>query len=454
MTSMAVAEIRFGLGRTPGAAVGDPARWLTQQLAAPDPGPEAATVDDAFAALAADQTMRRAQGGGVAAPGGTAPQTMPEFALRAAPGPETRAPGQARDLFRADGQALMTYAVTTPTPFRERLVWFWANHFTVSLRRGQVAPLLGSYVREAIRPFVTGRFGDMLLAVMRHPAMLMYLDNAQSAGPHSLAASRADRGLNENLARECLELHTVGIAAGYTQADVTAFAAVLTGWSIERRQAPAGFRFRPAFAEPGDKVVMGHRFPEGEMGGTLALQFLADHPATHRHLATKLVQHFVADTPPPDAVRRIEGVLRDTHGNLGAASAELTRLPAAWDPLTKMRSPADLVVATVRAAALPPERRPNLVGLVSGLGQPLFGAPLPNGWPDNAAEWAGPEALLRRIDWAYGFANRPELPEPAQLADAALGPLLSPATAAEMQHAGSRRDAITLLLASPEFQRR
>ena len=444
MITAASAQIRFGLGCTPGTTPADPARWLAQQLADPDPGPQTATVAEAITATMADFAARRMRKQLVA----DAPPDP------SAPPSADRPPSQARALFQADGEALLTHAVTTPAPFRERLVWFWLNHFTVSTRKGMIAPLVGSYVRDAIRPHVTGRFADMLLAVMRHPAMLLYLDNAQSAGPNSPAGVRTNRGLNENLARECLELHTVSPAAGYTQTDVTAFASVLTGWSIERREEPLGFRYRPGMAEPGDKTVLGRSFPAGEQGGVAALQFLADHPATHRHLATKLVTHFVADTPPPDAVRRIETVLRDTGGDLGAASLELTRLPGAWTPFTKFRSPAELVLATWRGAALPAEKRPPLMPILAGLGQPMFGAPLPNGWPDSAAEWAGPEALIRRVDWAYGFAARPELPEPMQLADATFGPLLPAATASAVHRAGSRRDAITLLLASPEFQRR
>ena len=181
-----------------------------------------------------------------------------------------------------------------------------------------------------------------------------------------MAAGRAGRGLNENLARECLELHTVSPASGYTQTDVTEFARVLTGWSIERQQNPLGFRFRPNLAEPGDKTVLGRRFPEGQAGGQMALQYLADHPATHRHLATKLVRHFVDDAPPQDAVRRVEGVLRDTRGNLGAAAMEVTRLPGAWAPLTKIRTPQEFILAAFRAADIARDRRPNLFQLMAG----------------------------------------------------------------------------------------
>ena len=427
LTDVAHAYARFGFGRGPqDPAPADVRAWLAAQLDGPDAGPAGASIADAFAALEADREDRK-------------------------DGAEQ--PHRVRDMFQAETAALQDWAIATPAPFRERLVWFWANHFTVSTREGQVTPMVGDYVRTAIRPYVTGRFSDMLLAAMRHPAMLLYLDNAQSFGPASKAGLRQGKGLNENLGRECLELHTVSPAAGYSQADVTAFATVLTGWSIERREG-AGFKFRPQMHEPGEKVVMGRRFPEGEEGGLEALLFLAKHPATQTHLATKLVRHFVADAPPADAVRRVAGVLRDTGGDLRLAALEVIKLPGAWVPGTKLRSPQELVLAAVRGAGLPAEKRPPINGIVSGLGQGMFNAPFPIGWPDMAADWAGPEAMMRRIDWAYGFAGRPELAEPMALADATMGPLLAPATAEAMRRAGSRRDAITLLLASPEFQRR
>jgi len=422
------AMIRFGLGRKPDDTLpNNPAEWLAAQVEHLGPVPAGgATVAEAMAASALDRTEPRPPG----------------------------EPSRARQMFRTEAQALIDLAITTDAPFHERLVWFWANHFTISLRRGIIAPLIGAYVRDAIRPHVTGKFGDMLLAVMRHPAMLLYLDNAGSTGPASAFGLKQRRGLNENLARECLELHTCTPAAGYTQADVTEFARVLTGWSVGRQQEEPGFRFRPALHDPGAKQVLDQSFPEGEQGGVEALAFLAAHPMTHRHLAAKLVQHFVADAPPPDVVRTVEGALRDTGGNLGAAAAALVREPAAWQPLAKLRTPWDYLLAAVRASGLPPDNRPDMLGIMAGLGQPVFNAPFPIGWPDAAADWAGPEALLRRIDWAYGFAGRAQLPEAEALADTALGPLLSNATLNEVRRAGSRRDAVTLLLGSPEFQRR
>lgn len=429
-TRTAHALIRFGLGRRGAETLpGDLEAWLAAQLEGPDPA--------------------------LAIPGATTEQGVLAIrAQRADRGKEPR-PTPIRDLFRAEQARYIDHLLTTDAPFRERLVTFWANHFTVSLKRGEIAGLVFPYIREAIRPHVTGRFTDMTLAVMRHPAMLLYLDNATSVGPDSFVGRQRKRGLNENLARECLELHTVTPAAGYTQADVTAFANVLTGWSVEINADPAGFVYRPWTHEPGDKTVLGQTFPAGQDGAIAALTFLSRHPATYRNLATKLARHFVADDPPETVIGGIEATLTRTQGDLKAASLALIALPEAWQPLTKLRSPADYIIAVLRAVDLPADKRPpDVPGLMAGLGQPLLTAPLPNGWQDTATDWAGSEAVMRRIDWAYGFAGRTAAMDPDQVAARALGPLLSEATLTQIHRAGSRRDAMTLLLASPEFQRR
>ena len=432
-TRTAQALIRFGLGRRGDEPLpADPAVWLHDQLRQPDPtriDPPPSTVTG-LEALHFDR------------------ENKPPPGQRAVP-----------PLFQAQARAELENALTTPAPFRERLVWFWTNHFTVSIRGGAAA-VACAFVEEAIRPHVTGRFETMLLAVMYHPAMLIYLNNAASVGPDSPAGERRHLGLNENLARECMELHTVSPAAGYTQADVTSFARILTGWSIDLRSDPPGFRFRPFAHEPGPETLMGRVFPPGEEGGVAALRFLANHPATHRFLATRLAQHFVADDPPPGAVRHIEAVLRDTGGNLGAAAGSLITLDAAWQPGAKLRTPQDYVIACLRALDLPPEKRTgmNVPGILAGLGQPFLNAPQPNGWSDRASAWAAPEAMMRRIDWAYGVSGRVAAPQSgrnaAELAEASLGPLLSDGTLQAVRHAGSRRDAMTLLLSAPEFQRR
>ena len=367
---------------------------------------------------------------------------------------DARPPNPVVEQFHSDVHDLLANALVTEAPFRERLVWFWANHFTIAARARPTTATAGAYVREAIRPHVTGRFQDMLLAVMRHPAMLAYLDQARSVGPDSEAGLRRHLGLNENLARECLELHTVTPASGYTQTDVTAFAKVLTGWSFELRQEPIGFVFRPRIHEPGVQTVMGRSWPEGEAGGIALLTWLGTHRNTYHHLAEKLVRHFVADDPPAAQVTAIAAILADTGGDLGAAAAAVIDLPAAWTPLAKVRSPQEYVVACLRGLGLQPSDVPNIAGMATNLGQGMFQAPFPIGWPDRAADWAAPEALLQRVDFAYGLAGRVPLLEPVGHAQEILGPLLGADTLSAMKGAGSRRDAMTLLIASPEFQRR
>jgi uncharacterized protein (DUF1800 family) len=434
----AIAATRFGLGQRPDtAAPADPRRWLHDQLTSPDPTPLAGKLSTADTLRMAYQVQ------------------VQERADKDNGTPKDARPPNAVGLqLREEIHDLYANALVTPAPFRERLVWFWANHFTVAARNRVVNACAGAYIRDAIRPHVTGHFRDMLLAVMRHPAMLTYLDQARSAGPDSPYGERKHLGLNENLARECLELHTVTPASGYTQADVTAFARVLTGWSFEWKEEPVGFRFRARIHEPGQQTVMGQQWPGGEAGGIALLTWLADHPYTHRHLAEKLVRHFVADDPPPAAVLAVEAVLRDTGGNLGAASAALIDLPGAWSPLTKLRTPQDYVIACLRGLGMQPEAVPNMAYLAAGLGQGMFQAPFPIGWPDRAADWAGPEALLQRVDFAYGLAGRVPTIDPVEHANVILGPLLGADTLSAMKGAGSRRDAMTLLIASPEFQRR
>ena len=356
--------------------------------------------------------------------------------------------------FRADLAAAMAQAISTDRPFRERLVLFWANHFTVSARAGgRVLAHLGAYVQEAIRPHVTGSFQDMLVAVMRHPGMLYYLDNDGSVGPNSPHGLRSKRGLNENLARECLELHTLGLASHYTQADVTSFARILTGWSVDGGANP-GFLFRRDWHEPGEKTVLGETFPEGEAGGTAALKFLALHPATLTHLATQLLEHFAGDTPDARDVALIAGVLRDTHGDLRATALALTRLPSAWQPLTKLREPIDYAIAVYRALDITPGQGTRAEDMPAVLGQPLWNPLLPNGWNDAASDWAGGEAMVRRADLAWQLAGRPAAPAAMDLAGRTLGELLSQRTRAEIAEASTPRDALALLLASPEFMRR
>jgi uncharacterized protein (DUF1800 family) len=257
-----------------------------------------------------------------------------------------------------------------------------------------------------------------------------------------------------------MELHTVGLVAGYTQADVTAMANILTGWSIASSDQGAdatGFKYHPMAHEPGPQTVLGRQFDGGEQAGIDALTFLSTYPTTYNMLARQLVIHFVADDPPPRAVAHISGVLRDTQGDLLAASAALVDLPEAWVPEQKLKTPFEYVISTWRAAP-PPAGQPPLqaLGVLYQLGQPVWNAPLPNGWPDQAQDWAGADAVMARINWAYTYSARfaDGQSDPMQLAQNTLGPLLRPQTQAAMGSAGSPREALTLFLTAPEFQRR
>jgi uncharacterized protein (DUF1800 family) len=364
------------------------------------------------------------------------------------------------EMLRAEGLAWSARMIATQAPFAERWANFWTNHLTTSRRAGQTSAVLGNYQRLAIRAHAFGRFEEMLLAAYRHPAMLFYLDQANSVGPDSPAGQRRSRGLNENLARECMELHTITPAAGYSQEDVTSLARILTGWSIGRGEQFSevdGFLFRPRTHEPGEKRLMGRDFPEGEEGGAEALRFLANHPSTHHALAVKLARHFMADVPPQPAVARIEAALRDSGGDLAAAARAVVAAPEAHAPLRKIRSGQDYAIAVIRALGLGAEGAPLLLGTMARLNQPLWTAPAPIGWSDEASEWAAPEQLMRRLDWAGEVAGRAAATgsvEPGLLSETLLGPLAHAETANAARRAGSAREGILLLLASPEAQRR
>ncbi|HEX7390457.1 MAG TPA: DUF1800 domain-containing protein [Acidiphilium sp.] len=436
------AMIRFGFGPTsdqPPPA--DPRAWLRAQLRGPDP----ALADAGFASLPTGAAALAARRDDIVERKRILAEGKP---LKGNFKPLSRA------IFLDEAKTQLDWTLTSPQPFRERLVWFWANHFTTSIRQGDTQPLVGAFVREAIRPHVTGHFTDMVLAAERHPAMLLYLANTASVGPDSRAGQRRHRGLNENLGRECMELHTVSLRAKYSQTDVTNMSNLLTGWSVNPRRAPTGFMFRPAAHEPGPQTVLGQSFPPGEAGGIAALRFLSTHPSTWQALATKLARHFCADDPPPRAVRRLASVLADTKGDLGAVSATLIELPDAWRPLSKVKTPFDYVVSLLRATGTTAMPAGFYVSALRRLGQPLWAAPLPNGWSDRGADWTGSDAVLARIDFGYTLAGRDRAASPMETGRTALGALLRPATEAAMGSAGSPREALAMLFAAPEFQRR
>jgi len=359
--------------------------------------------------------------------------------------------------------------IASNTPFVDRMTLFWSNHFTVSNTRRIIAPAIPAYEREVIVPRIFGRFADLLKAVVRHPCMLVYLDNATSMGPASrVGRAQARRGnphaLNENLAREILELHTLGVGGGYTQADIVSFAKVISGWShggVRYRPGEhvvhGGFEFRRDFHEPGPKTILGRTYDEnGEQEGIDVLDDLARHPATARHIATKLVRHFVADDPPEGAVDQIARVFLDTDGDLAEVTRAVVQLDQAWaDPLAKVKTAYEFVIAVHRSAGRIRATRQDIFQPLRLLGQFPFTAPSPQGWGDTAAHWIAPEALMRRVEWARRFSARlPSSLVPQQFLDDVIGPVASDAVHTWVGRAPSPDAALALIFASPEFQRR
>jgi uncharacterized protein (DUF1800 family) len=462
-----IAVLRFGLGAKPGdlaAAAAEPRAWLMAQIRGPAPlavSSPLAPSDQIFAGLVAAREERRKMKQSAEAEDAKAAFS----AIRAAYQPHYRA----QVLARAQSAALTT------RPFAERLVHFWSNHFAVSADKGVVYGLAGTLENEAIRPHVAGRFVDLLIAVEQHPAMIAFLDNQYSVGKDSTAARLAERfraaderqkrqfGINENLAREILELHTLGVNGGYSQADVTSFAQIITGWSIgggKGRLAggvPGRFYFRDNLHQPGPKVFLGKTYADaGQRQGEAVLADLARRPETANFVATKLVRHFIADDPPPAAVDRVARAFLKTGGDLPQVYAALIESPEAWDAnARKFKTPEDFVFSTLRALNVSPGLPDEVIRSFDLLGQRQYTPGSPAGWPDTSKSWDGSDALMHRVLWASRVGAKYESGvQPTDLAAACLGSYARPETLAAVRRAATSGQAVALLLMSPEFQRR
>jgi uncharacterized protein (DUF1800 family) len=485
---------RFGLGLRPGdlARIGDGVRDLFRaevegkQMAALG-GLSFASINEAAPALrdfAEMERMQREARASQRAASATPAPAAPEAAMGQSamgqmgaappamnPAPAPPAPGSAsppraeqplpQRIFREEVQARFHAMLEPLGGYAERLVAFWSNHFAVSVNKGNpVRTFAGLMEREAIRPHVYGRFADMLLAVETHPAMIYFLDNQQSIGTNSRAGNRRGRGLNENLGREILELHTLGVAGGYTQTDVTALASIITGWSLAPNNGnegmPGTFRFNANMHEPGAITLLGKVYPEGGFEqGTQALADIAGHPSTAQHIARKLARHFVADEPPASMVARLAKVFRETDGDLQAVSGAVLESPEAWSaPPAKMRTPQEFLVASARALGRKPEIG-QILGPLNAMGQQIWNPGGPNGFPDTVAAWASPEGLKTRLDVSAAIARQTaNAIDPRDLLDEVFGPGVSTETHQAVLRAESRYQAVALALMSPEFQRR
>lgn len=510
-----LAANRFGLGLRPGDVVPeDPSRWLLGQLSAFEPAPQpiaslpgrgelAAAFMEYREERAAERAARPAGAPNGAAPAAPTPQEMRQAAReRRRRQMESGVPAEPMTGMAAENEALpmdrpgqqggrrplrglylnavharTLVALTSATPFVERWVHFWSNHFAVSADKVSVVPFVGDYEFSAIRPHVLGRFSSLLVAAVTHPAMLLFLDQAQSVGPDSPAAQRManrrpDRtlGLNENLAREILELHTLGVRSGYSQADVTSLAQAMTGITIAGlgrgpaqrligNGAAAGDSvFVDALHQPGERTVLGRRY--NQRGAGQAEAILADlsvHPATARHIATKLARHFVADQPPATLIARLEADFLRTNGDLASLARTLISAPeAAQTAQPKFKSPWDWSISALRG--LGTTRLPNPQGtaaMFQQLGQSVWRPGSPAGFSDMASDWAGPQALADRVDLADRLGARagPSLDARA-LAPQLLVDALSPEISTAISRADSPAQGLALLLVSPPFMRR
>ena len=482
MLASTIALDRFGLGSRPDDQLpSDPKKWLLEQLGRFEPRspafaqvPERAQVVQQLGDYIAAQQMA-----------GGAKRVLQPASLQTDPAkPQQQADPEAESLkkylrqtiqqdYIVMNSARLDSALTTPSPFIERLVHFWANHFAVSVDKLPVIGLAGLLEFEAIRPHVLGRFSDMLLAVEQHPAMLVYLDQAQSVGPDSQAEmfaamrGRKPLGLNENLAREIMELHTLGVRTGYSQSDVTEFARALTGWTVSGLgRGPAArliggtsgqFQFAPVLHEPGTRTIIGKSYSEqGEAQARAVLLDLAASPATARHLSTKLARHFAGDDPPAALVDRLAKAYLSSGGDLPTVYRILIASPEPWAPgPLKFKSPWEWSVSALRAVGSSDLDPKMAAGVLRQLGQPTWQPGSPAGWDDIAASWAGPDALVRRVEIAQRIGAKAAATIDARaLAEKLFPGSLSDLTRTAIARAESPAEGLALLLVSPEFVRR
>ncbi|WP_315837045.1 DUF1800 domain-containing protein [Bradyrhizobium prioriisuperbiae] len=472
-TDAALALHRFGMGPRPGsiaAIASDPRGALIAELEKPTAGQVAASalpssgkayrlVTDANAKRAARAVVAKREQDAAAKRQTADASAKMETAgamVEAEKAAAEAVPDPGRLIYLDEARVHYEAALNAEIGFAERLVWFWCNHFCISADK--VQSMSGAYEREVIRPHVLGRFTDLLLAAEGHPAMLLYLDNTLSMGANSIAGLNRTRGLNENLAREIMELHTLGVRTGYTQADVIGFANVLTGWTLlppgDNPEHGGEFSFNPRLHEPGAQTIMGKTYDgdDAEQGRTV-LRDLATHPATATHVAAKLARHFVADQPPAALIERMAKVFRDTDGDLKAVAKAMVTSDEAWDaPVAKLKRPSEWIIAMVRATGLTQADPVRFTGGQALLGERLWRPTSPRGYPDDEASWI--DGVGRRLDAASNFAERLSgRIDPQDVIANVLGSV-SPEAKQAVGRAESRQQALALLFMSAEMLRR
>ncbi|MEP3050031.1 MAG: DUF1800 domain-containing protein [Erythrobacter sp.] len=481
MSRASIALNRFGYGvRTNGAARPASAADLLNQIERFDPSPAILNGREDTSALAGQiieqlRTQRRqrreleqsmaASETGKSPARGRDSNLPPELRAAMVTGHQT---------VRRDAGLRLQMAVQSDTPLIERLVHFWSNHFSVSYGKPGMSHQVGNHEFHAIRPHVLGKFSDMLKAAALHPAMLIYLDQYRSVGPDApFQQRRRERqrtqnptpqyGLNENLAREIFELHTLGVDGGYNQADVIEFAQALTGWTVENRRLrgtgtvqQSGAIFADMIHEPGTRRILGKSYSQESADQALTiLDELASHPSTARFIATKLARHFSGDDPEPSLIARLEQDFQSSGGDLASLTRTLINAPEAWTGgSAKFRQPFEWLVSAIRITGAEDLSDRRTFGALQQLGQSPWRAPSPAGYDDLAGSWAGPDALFRRIEVAERFARNAPLDDVVGRAENAFPGALSGPTKLALQRAESSAQALALLLVSPEMMRR
>lgn len=437
-----IAHNRFGYGIESGETPArDPRQWLADQIDAFDATPAALAKNKRKLPLDAFEELKVA---------GEDRETRRAF----------------YDTHRQAVRARIEAARVTETPFIERLVHFWANHFAISTDKKVVTALASSFEFDALRPHVTGNFLDLLVAAETHPAMLIYLDQSRSIGPNSPVGRRRaareakNRGLNENLAREILELHTMGARSGYTQADVVALAKALTGYTVSGLQGgpamgnPGSFFFDNRRHEPGSQVLLSRTFAQsGQNQARAMMTEIVAQPATSKFIATKLARHFIADDPPRDSVERIAAAFSRSNGDLATVYRALISEPAAWRPgRAKLKSPWEWVVSALRTSGISVDDPMWLAKRLEALGQHTWEPKSPAGFPDTAKDWLAPDALLRRADCAFELAANNVAPIDARaVASHAYLGTMSDSSTRTIAAAGDPDQGLALFLMTPEF---
>jgi uncharacterized protein (DUF1800 family) len=387
-----------------------------------------------------------------------------------------------RSIQRPAIESRLVRALASPCQLEEVMVDFWFNHFNIFQGKNFTRVLVGHYEHHAIRPHALGRFADLLAATAHHPGMLYYLDNWQSTG--GAPGPQGARGLNENYARELMELHTLGVDGGYTQHDVTQLARMLTGWTLmplglanpgaglrraagdaEPTPGRPGYYFSARMHDRGEKLWLGQRIaPRGKAEGDHALQVLAAHPATARNIGFKLAQYFVADRPDPALVQRLAEVFLAEGGQIVPVLRTLFASDAFWAAgarSAKFKTPYHYSISALRAAGALPENLLPLAGTMAAQGMPLYGCVTPDGYKNTEAAWLNPDGMSKRINFASALASRrlggeaiSSVPDAPALIEQ-LGPLVTPATRElATRHRSEPVLAAALVLAGPGMMRR